>query len=180
MLAMTIISFLFVAASVAKGERSFSRQEWAFLAAAGAVFALYMFTRDANFAAALTTAIDALGYGPTFVRGWAQPRKDSVTSFALNGVKFVPSLMAMDPISFAIVLSGDGARSQHGGRDHVAHAQARLGLSSPARSDRMIACRGRSLAPTVHAGVAALPLKGASLAAPAQPRKSGKDSLARE
>jgi len=101
LLAMTVICFLFVAASVARGERSFSRQEWAFVAAAGAVFVLYLFTRDGNVAAALTTAIDALGYGPTFVRGWSQPRKDSVTSFALNGVKFVPSLMAMDPISFA-------------------------------------------------------------------------------
>ena len=101
LLAMTIICFLFVAASVARGERSFSRQEWAFVAAAGAVFVLYMFTRDANVAAALTTAIDALGYGPTFVRGWSRPWKDSATSFALNGVKFVPSLMAMDPISFA-------------------------------------------------------------------------------
>jgi hypothetical protein len=49
-----------------------------------------MFSRDVNVAAASTTAIDALGYGPTFVRGWAQPRRDSVTSFALNGVKFVP------------------------------------------------------------------------------------------
>jgi hypothetical protein len=29
------------------------------------------------------------------------PQKDSVTSFALNGVKFIPSLMEMDPISFA-------------------------------------------------------------------------------
>jgi hypothetical protein len=101
LLAMTVICFLFVAASVAKGERSFSRTEWAFVVAAGAVFALYMFTRDANLAAALTTAIDALGYGPTFVRGWVQPRKDSVTSFAINAAKFVPSLMAMDPISFA-------------------------------------------------------------------------------
>ena len=101
LLAMTIICFTFVAASVARGERSFSRQEWAFVAAAGAVFVLYMFTRDANVAAGLTTAIDALGYGPTFVRGWSQPRKDSATSFAINGVKFVPSLMAMDPISFA-------------------------------------------------------------------------------
>ena len=54
-----------------------------------------------QFAAALTTLVDALGYGPTFVRGWSQPNKDSATSFALNGVKFVPSLMAMDPISFA-------------------------------------------------------------------------------
>jgi hypothetical protein len=101
LLAMTIICFLFVAASVARGERSFSRAEWAFVVAAGAVFALYMFTRDANVAAALITAIDALGYGPTFVRGWSYPRKDSATSFALNGAKFIPSLMAMDPISFA-------------------------------------------------------------------------------
>ncbi len=101
LMAMTIICFLFVAASVARGERSFSRQEWAFLVAGGAVFAVYLFTRQANVAAALTTLVDALGYGPTFVRGWSHPRKDSVTSFALNGAKFVPSLMAMDPISFA-------------------------------------------------------------------------------
>jgi hypothetical protein len=64
-------------------------------------FALYLFSRDANVAAAWTTAIDVLGYGPTFARGWSFPRKDSVTSFAINAVKFVPSLMAMDPISFA-------------------------------------------------------------------------------
>src|SRR5271156_6870236 len=48
LLAMTVICFLFVAVSVARGERTFSRTEWAFVAAAGAVFALYMFTRDAN------------------------------------------------------------------------------------------------------------------------------------
>ena len=101
LMAMTIISFLFVAVSVARGERSFSRREWAFLIAGGAVFVVYLFTGQATVAAALTTLVDALGYGPTFVRGWSQPKKDSVASFALNGVKFVPSLMAMDPISFA-------------------------------------------------------------------------------
>jgi hypothetical protein len=101
LLAMTVICFLFVAVSVARGERTFSRTEWAFVVAAGAVFVLYLFTRDANVAAAMTTAIDALGYGPTFTRGWSFPRKDSVTSFAINGAKFVPSLMAMEPISFA-------------------------------------------------------------------------------
>jgi|HubBroStandDraft_6_1064221.scaffolds.fasta_scaffold1124428_1 hypothetical protein len=101
LLAMTIICFIFVAVSVARGERSFSRQEWAFAVAGGAVFVVYLFTREANIAAALTTVVDALGYGPTFIRGWTHPKKDSVTSFALNGAKFVPSLMAMDPISFA-------------------------------------------------------------------------------
>lgn len=101
LLAMTIICFLFVAVSVARGERSFSKQEWAFLIAGCAVFALYLFTRKATLAAGLTTLVDALGYGPTFVRGWSFPRKDSVASFTLNSVKFVPSLMVMDPISFA-------------------------------------------------------------------------------
>ena len=66
LLAMTIICFLFVAASVARGERSFSREEWAFAIAGGAVFILYLFSRQANVAAALTTIVDALGYGPTF------------------------------------------------------------------------------------------------------------------
>src|SRR6516162_128563 len=81
LLAMTVICFLFVAASIARGERSFSRTEWAFAIAGGAVFVLYLFTRQANIAAALTTLVDALGYGPTFVRGWRHPKKDSVTSF---------------------------------------------------------------------------------------------------
>jgi hypothetical protein len=101
LLAMTVICFVFVAASVARGERSFSRQEWAFVAASGAAFVLYLFTREPNLAAGLITLIDALGYGPTFARGWSQPQKDSVASFALNGVKFIPSLMAMAPVTFA-------------------------------------------------------------------------------
>jgi hypothetical protein len=101
LLAMTIICFLFVAVSVARGERSFSRQEWAFTAAGGVVFILYLLTKEANVVTALTTIVDGLGYGPTFLRGWAYPRKDSATSFALNGAKFVPSLMAMDQFTFA-------------------------------------------------------------------------------
>jgi hypothetical protein len=44
LLAMTIISFVFVAASVARGERRFSRQEWSFAVAGGAVFVPYLFT----------------------------------------------------------------------------------------------------------------------------------------
>jgi hypothetical protein len=34
--------------------------------------------RDADIAAALTTAINALGYGPTFTRGWSVPSSDLV------------------------------------------------------------------------------------------------------
>ena len=101
LMAMTAICFLFVAASLARGERSFSRAEWAFAAASLATFALYFATRNANAAAALVTLIDALAFGPTFVRGWRRPKADSATAFAINGAKYVPSLLAMDPLNFA-------------------------------------------------------------------------------
>ena len=101
LMAMTVICFLFVGVSVARGDERPLLPGKAPLTAGGAVFLVYLVTREANVAAALITLVDALGYGPTFVRGWLYPRKDSVASFALNGVKFVPSLIAMYPISFA-------------------------------------------------------------------------------
>jgi hypothetical protein len=81
---MTFICFGLAGLSVAKGERHFSTREWAFLVAGCPVFLLYLFTKEPNTAAVLTTVIDGLGFGPTFTRGWSQPRKDSVISFALK------------------------------------------------------------------------------------------------
>jgi hypothetical protein len=98
---MTIICFLLAIISVIKGERSFSKTEWLFLFAGCLVLIFYSATKEPNAAAALTTILDALGFGPTFYRGWSYPRKDSVTSFSINGVKFIPSLLAMDPFNFS-------------------------------------------------------------------------------
>ena len=104
LLTMTILCLLLSVISVLKGERRFPRREWAFLIVALIVFGFYLVERKPTAAAMLATAVDALAFGPTFSRGWNQPRKDSVTSFALNGVKFVPSLLAMETISVATCL----------------------------------------------------------------------------
>jgi hypothetical protein len=101
LLAMTVICFGLAGLSVALGERHFSAKEWAFLVASCLVFLLYLFTQEPNISAVLTTVVDGLGFGPTFTRGWSQPRKDSVISFALNAAKFLPSLLAMENRSFA-------------------------------------------------------------------------------
>ena len=42
-----------------------------------------------------------LGFGPTVTKAWARPHSDSVTTFLLNGLKFIPSFFAMDSISVA-------------------------------------------------------------------------------
>lgn len=101
LLAMTAICLILAGLSIAKGERRFPAREWLSLAAGCAAFVVYLFSRDPTLAAILITLVDAFGYGPTFSRGWSQPQKDSAISFALNGVKFVPSLLAMAPISIA-------------------------------------------------------------------------------
>src|SRR5579871_4761061 len=101
LLAMSAICFLLAATSVFRGERRFPLSEWAFLAAGAIVFAFYLVAREANVAALAITLVDALGFGPTFARAWRAPHRDSATAFTLNGAKFLPSLMAMDPFTFA-------------------------------------------------------------------------------
>ncbi len=95
------ICFILAAVSVKKGERTFPWYEWAFLIAAGVVFLFYLSTKEPTSSAILATAVDVLGYGPTLTKAWSRPASDSVTSFALNSLKFIPSLFAMNNISVA-------------------------------------------------------------------------------
>lgn len=98
------ICFLLAALSIWKGERAFPWYEWAFLIAASVVFCFYLWTKQPTAAAVLATAVDVIGYGPTLTKAWTRPSSDSVTSFALNSVKFIPSLFAMEKISVATCL----------------------------------------------------------------------------
>jgi hypothetical protein len=84
-----------------QGERSFPWYEWAFLAAAAIVFAFYLVSQQPAPSAILASIVNMLGFGPTLTKAWARPRSDSSSTFMLNGLKFVPSLFAMDRVSIA-------------------------------------------------------------------------------
>ena len=96
-----VICIVLAAMSIKRGERTFPWYEWAFLIAAGVVFIFYIWTKEPTISAVLATAVDVLGYGLTLTKAWSRPATDSVTSFALNSVKFVPSLFAMESVSIA-------------------------------------------------------------------------------
>jgi hypothetical protein len=49
----------------------------------------------------LAAGVAVLGFGPTLTKGWSRPESDSVTTFALNGLKFVPAFFAMDSLTVA-------------------------------------------------------------------------------
>jgi hypothetical protein len=89
-----IISFL-------KHKWRFSWFDWLSLIAGLLVFGYYLLSKNPIQSAILATATDVIGYGSTVRQGWTEPDKDSATSFALNSLKFVPSLFALQTYSVA-------------------------------------------------------------------------------
>jgi hypothetical protein len=96
-----IVCLLLCLMSFWRGERTFPWYEWTFLFAAAIVFALYLWSREPTVSASLAAAVAVLGFGPTLTKAWSRPHSDSVTTFTFNGLKFVPSLFAMDMVSIA-------------------------------------------------------------------------------
>ena len=84
-----------------QGERTFPWYEWTFLAAAAIVFAFYLWSQQPAASAILASIVNVLGFGPTLTKAWSRPRSDSASTFMLNGLKFVPSLFAMDSVTVA-------------------------------------------------------------------------------
>jgi hypothetical protein len=97
----TVACLLLCLMSFWRGERAFPWYEWAFLVAAAIIFAFYLWSREPTVSATLAAAVAALGFGPTLTKAWGRPHSDSVTTFTLNGLKFAPSLLAMDSVSMA-------------------------------------------------------------------------------
>lgn len=87
--------------SLVKHRWRFSLFDWMSLIAGLLVFGYYLLSRNPTQSAVLATITDVIGYGSTIKKGWAEPHKDSATSFALNSLKFVPSLFALEAYSLA-------------------------------------------------------------------------------
>jgi len=90
-----LICLLIGTLSFRKQRWRFSLVDWVSLGAGLLVFGYYLLSHNPTLSAILATATDVLGYSSTIKKGWAEPHKDSATSFALNSAKFVPALLAL-------------------------------------------------------------------------------------
>jgi hypothetical protein len=97
----TVVCLLLCVMSFLQGERVFPWYEWAFLAAAAIIFVFYLLSRQPTTAAVLAAIVAVLGFGPTVTKAWARPHSDSITTFALNSIKFVPAFFALDTLTVA-------------------------------------------------------------------------------
>jgi hypothetical protein len=96
-----VVCLLLCLMSFWKGERTFPWYEWAFLFAAAVIFLFYLWSREPTVAAVLTAIVNVMGFGPTVTKAWARPYSDSITTFTLNSIKFIPAFFAMDSLSVA-------------------------------------------------------------------------------
>jgi hypothetical protein len=96
-----IVCLLLCLMSFWRGERAFPWYEWAFLFAAAVIFIFYLWSREPTISAVLAAAVSVLGFGPTVTKAWQRPHSDSITTFALNSIKFIPAFFAMDSLTVA-------------------------------------------------------------------------------
>jgi len=96
-----IVCLLLCLMSFWRGERTFPWYEWAFLVAAAVIFVFYLWSRQPTIAAVLAALVNMLGFGPTVTKAWQRPHSDSITTFALNSIKFIPAFFAMDNLTIA-------------------------------------------------------------------------------
>lgn len=91
---------------------SYLRFRWVFgywqmvvAASAALMFTLSVLARTyptlATTSAIFATLADLLSYGPTFRRAWLRPQDESATNFAVNSIKCIPALLALDTYSVA-------------------------------------------------------------------------------
>jgi hypothetical protein len=97
----SLICFLIGAVSFFKYQWRFSLFDWLSVTFGLFVFGIYLISKNPTLSAILATASDVIGYGPTFKKGWAAPNEDSVSSFALNSAKYIPSVLALNSYSVA-------------------------------------------------------------------------------
>lgn len=85
--------------SLFKHRWQFGLFDWLSLIAGIILLVYYLSAKNLLSSAILATAMDVVGYGPTVKKGWGRPYNDSVSSFALNSIKFVPALGALKSYS---------------------------------------------------------------------------------
>jgi hypothetical protein len=96
-----VVCFIIGTLTLLKHRWLFSRFDWLSLTGGIVVIVFYIFTKNPTASAALATTADVLGYNSTIKKGWINPHSDSAISFALNSVKFVPALFALNTYSIA-------------------------------------------------------------------------------
>jgi len=96
-----VACFIIFLLALFKGERRFSLFDWISLTVALFSIVLWWMTRNPTISIILVTIIDAVGFLPTFRKGFHKPFEETATTFALSAIKFAPAIFALEAYTIA-------------------------------------------------------------------------------
>lgn len=99
-----ITIFIALLAFIKRGDISIKKSDWMFFLSALSSLPLWYITSDPLWAVVILTAVDILGFGPTFRKAYDQPYSESLLFFGLFAIRNVLVVMALEHYSVTTVL----------------------------------------------------------------------------
>lgn len=101
--ATAVANFLVFLLSFRYGERSLRPIDYVCLALAAGTFTAWLQGADAVLSVILASCVFVLGFIPTFFKSYKKPRQETSLSFALNSLKFLIAVFALESMNVVTV-----------------------------------------------------------------------------
>lgn len=101
----SLLAFSMAAVSLVKGEKEITRLDWWSLIGALAGVVVWIATSNPLYAVIIATAVDAIGYIPTFRKTYMKPHEETVSAWALIVVAYYLNIPAFDTFSVTNLLN---------------------------------------------------------------------------
>ena len=99
-----ITVYVAILAYVKQTDNMISRIDWLFFMLAMTSIPLWYFTSDPLLSVIILTAIDLLGFAPTFRKAYARPYEEQLTFFVLMAIRNLIAIAALEHYSATTVL----------------------------------------------------------------------------
>lgn len=99
-----ILALVIFVASLKKGEKHISYLDWISLVGAFVALALWAVSDGPLLSVILITAVNALGYVPTFRKSFHRPHEETSITYSLSAVKFAVAIAALNEFTLITLL----------------------------------------------------------------------------
>jgi len=82
-----------------RGEKRITLSDWLMFMGALAAIPLWIFTKDPLGSVILVTAIDGMGFYPTFRKSYIRPNEEAMSMYMLDSGKYVLAILAIESYS---------------------------------------------------------------------------------
>lgn len=105
MMGMTSLIILpVVVYAIWKGDRAYHRSDYLFLGLSLGAIGVWMITDTPVRSVIIITIVDFFAFLPTFRKSWSQPHTETVSLYALSGIKMLISIFALENVSIVTSL----------------------------------------------------------------------------